>query len=72
MTERPLPRELLAPGIEERVARPLIEAVGGDPDLGRAFWAFAHGMATLELNDRFPPDANLDAAWQRGLEAFHR
>jgi AcrR family transcriptional regulator len=70
MTERPLPRELLTPGVEERAARPLIEAVGGDPDLARALWAFAHGMVVLELNDRFPSDADLDAAWRRGLRAF--
>jgi len=70
MTERPLPRELLTPGVEERAARPLVEAVGGDPDLSRAVWAFAHGMVVLELNDRFPPGADLDAAWRRGLTAF--
>jgi AcrR family transcriptional regulator len=72
MTERPLPRELLTPGVEERAARPLVEAVGDDPDLGRALWAFAHGMVILELNDRFPGDADLDAAWRRGLTAFRR
>jgi hypothetical protein len=27
-------------------------------------------MTILELNRRFPPDADLDAAWQRGLDAF--
>jgi hypothetical protein len=27
-------------------------------------------MAILELNQRFPPDADLDGAWRRGLEAF--
>ena len=29
----------------------------------RALWAFAHGMVMLELDQRFPPDADLDAAW---------
>jgi hypothetical protein len=72
MTERPLPRELLTPDVEERAARPLVDAVGGDPDLARAVWAFSHGMVTLELNDRFPPDADIDAAWRRGLTAFRR
>jgi AcrR family transcriptional regulator len=70
MTDRPLPRDLLAPGVEDRAAQPLVAAVGGDADLARAAWAFAHGMSILELNDRFPPDADLDAAWRRGLEAF--
>lgn len=70
MTERPLPRERLTPGVEERAAAPLVAAVGGDEDLARAVWAFAHGMAVLELNGRFPPGADLDAAWARGISAF--
>jgi AcrR family transcriptional regulator len=70
MTERPLPRERLVPGVEERAARPIIEAAGGDPDAARALWAFAHGMAILELNGRFPPGADLDAAWEHGIAAF--
>ena len=72
MTERPLPRERLIAGAEARAALPVVEAAGGDPDAGRAFWAFAHGMVILELNGRFPPDADLDAAWRRGLKAFRR
>jgi len=70
MTERELHRELLTPGVEARAALPLVEAVGGDADLARAAWAFAHGMTILELDNRFPPDADLDAAWQRGMAAF--
>jgi AcrR family transcriptional regulator len=69
MTERPLPRDRLTPGVEERAARPLLEATG-DRDTARAVWAFAHGMAILELNGRFPDDADLDAAWRRGIDAF--
>jgi hypothetical protein len=42
----------------------------GDPDLARAVWAFAHGMAILELDGRFPVEADLDAAWARGLATF--
>lgn len=70
MTERPLHRDRLAPGVEERAARPLVEALGGDRDRARGFWAFAHGMTILELNQRFPPGADLDAVWQRGIESF--
>lgn len=70
MTERPLRRELLVPGAEERAAAPLVRAVGGDEDTARAVWAFAHGMTILELNGRFPSGADLDAAWEAGLEAF--
>jgi AcrR family transcriptional regulator len=70
VNDRPLPRDLLADGVEERAARPVLAAVGGDPDRARAAWAFAHGMTILELNGRFPAGADLDAAWRRGLDAF--
>jgi AcrR family transcriptional regulator len=72
MTEHPLERSLLAPDIEPRAAQPVLDAVGGDPDTGRALWAFLHGMAINELNRRFPDEADLDAAWERGLSAFRR
>src|SRR5262245_9259153 len=67
MTERPLDREGLTPGVEERAQRRLVELFG---DRARAAWAFAHGMTILELNDRFPPGADLDAAWEQGIEAL--
>jgi len=70
MTERPLDREGLSPGVEDRAAAPILAAVGGDADLARAAWAFAHGMTILELNGRFPAGADLDAAWARGLDSF--
>lgn len=72
MTERPLHREGLVPGVEDRAAAPIVEAMRGDVDLARAAWAFAHGMIILELNGRFPPGADLDAAWAQGLDAFRR
>ena len=70
MTERELNRDLLAPGVEDRAGLPVYEAVGRDRDLARAAWAFAHGMTILELNNRFPPDADLEAAWARGIGTF--
>jgi AcrR family transcriptional regulator len=70
MTDKPLRRDRLAPGVEARAAAPVVRATGDDPDAARALWAFAHGMTILELNGRFPPDADLDAAWARGLDAF--
>ena len=33
-------------------------------------WAFAHGMTILELNGRFPPDADLDKAWHDGFRGL--
>jgi AcrR family transcriptional regulator len=70
MLQGPLARERLIPGSEQRAAAPVIAAVGGDGDLARAVFAFAHGMVILELDDRFPPGADLATAWARGLSAF--
>jgi AcrR family transcriptional regulator len=70
MTERALNRELLVAGSEERAALPLYRATGENLDLARAAWAFAHGMTVLELSGRFPPDADLDAAWRHGIDAL--
>jgi AcrR family transcriptional regulator len=72
MTEHELHRDLLTPGAEARTGRYVYEAVGRDTDLARAAWAFAHGMTILELDRRFPADANLEAAWSRGIDAFRR
>jgi AcrR family transcriptional regulator len=70
MMDRPLPRERLPAGLEDRAAASLVAATEGDPDAARAAFAFAHGMVVLELNDRFPPGADLTAAWKRGVDAF--
>jgi AcrR family transcriptional regulator len=70
MTNRPLDRDRLPEGVEAGAAAPIIAACGGDPDRARAAWAFAHGMTSLELADRFPSGADLDAAWRAGLAAF--
>jgi AcrR family transcriptional regulator len=71
ITSGPLPRERLRPGVEDRAAAPIL-AVTGDPDMARACWAFAHGMVILELDGRFPPGANLSAAWSSGITALER
>jgi AcrR family transcriptional regulator len=69
MNSGPLPRQHLPPGLEDRTAAPLLR-VAGTQARARAIWAFAHGMVMLELDHRFPPDADLDAAWQAGITAF--
>jgi AcrR family transcriptional regulator len=69
VTERPLPADHeLGPG--ERRGIEAVVAATGSVDGARAAWAFAHGMVHLELSDRFPPGADVDAAWRAGLEAF--
>lgn len=65
MTERPVP------GLEARVAAPLIRAAA-DPDIARAVWGFAHGMVLLELSARFPPWAKLDRTWAKAITSFER
>jgi AcrR family transcriptional regulator len=70
MTGRELPRERLVPGVEARAGLPVFHAAGGDVDRARAAWAFAHGMAMLELTNRFPPGADTQAAWRAGIDAF--
>jgi AcrR family transcriptional regulator len=69
MTERPLPRDLLPPGLESRAAAPLVHAVGS-PARARAAWAFLHGMTILALDDRFPSGDSVEPAWEEGLAAF--
>ncbi len=69
MTQRPLRREQLPEGLEERAATPL-RAVLPDENRARAAWAAAHGLAILELNGRFPPGADVDAAWAAMVTAF--
>jgi AcrR family transcriptional regulator len=67
----PCPATSLPPGLEDRAAAPLVRACGGDMDLARATWAFAHGMVILEIHGRFPDDADLAGAWKRGTRALH-
>jgi hypothetical protein len=51
---------------------PLLVAAGGNRDRARALWATAHDLVALELNDRFPADADLDAARDALVGAFGR
>jgi len=70
MTSTPLPRDELPEGLEDAAAAPVISAVHGDANRARALWAFAHGMVSLELAQRFPPGADLERAWATGLQGF--
>ena len=70
MTDQELRRDLLVPGVEQRAGLSVYRAAGEDVDRARAAWAFAHGMALLEIANRFPPGADIDAAWREGIRAF--
>jgi AcrR family transcriptional regulator len=64
-----LRRDLLPEGLEAWAAEPVVAAAGSE-SRARAVWAFAHGTTILELDGRFPLDADLDAAWEQGIRAF--
>ena len=66
---RPLRRDLVGDA-EAYAATPIIRVVGGNTDLARAFLGLAHGLVDLELNKRFPPEADIDAAWEAAIEAI--
>ena len=68
-TQGPLPREHLPEGLEAWAAEPVVRVAGSEAK-ARATWAFAHGMTILELDARFPPTADLDAAWKAGIAAL--
>ena len=69
MTSAPLPREKLPEGLEARILLPVHKVIS-DPHLARAALAFAHGMVSLELSQRFPPWSKLEKSWARALDAF--
>jgi AcrR family transcriptional regulator len=69
-TNGPLHRDRLSPGVEAAAAAPVVAAAGGDEHRARALWALAHGLVTLELAGRFPPDADLDQTWAAAIARF--
>jgi AcrR family transcriptional regulator len=66
---RPVRRDIVAE-TEAFAAAPLVAAVGGDATLARVFLGLAHGLIDLELNDHFPPGADVDLAWNTGVDAL--
>ena len=66
----PLDRDHLTPGVEDAAAAPLIRAAGGNNAAARALWGLAHGLVDLELAGRFPPGADITAAWEYAIGAL--
>jgi AcrR family transcriptional regulator len=62
MTDGPLPRAELDPAAEQDGQRELFELIP-DEHVARSAWAWAHGLLSLELAGRYPPGADVDAAW---------
>ena len=69
VNDGPLPRDLLPAGLEVGVAAPLV-SVFGDVTRTRVAWSLAHGLVSLELAGRFPPEADLDAAWAEAVRVL--
>ena len=66
-----LARGRLLRGLEEWAGNPWY-VVTGDEHLAQALWSYAHGMVTLELDERYPPGSDLDRTWSAGAAAFER
>lgn len=66
-----MPRSELPEGLEEWAGEPFF-LVTNDPHLAQALWSYAHGMAILEIDNRYPPGSELDQTWERGIQAFVR
>jgi AcrR family transcriptional regulator len=66
----PLDRDHLTPGAEDAAAAPLVRAAGGNIAAARALWGVAHGLVDLELAGRFPPGADISAAWEYAIRAL--
>jgi AcrR family transcriptional regulator len=69
MNDGELPRDLLPPGLEDAAAHPIL-TVFGKRSLARVAWALAHGLVSLELAGRFPPDADLDQVWEEAISVL--
>ena len=73
MTARPLDRDAIGPGSELAAMAGVLALFGEDEhrhDVARAAWAWVHGLVTLEIAQRFPPGADLDAAWDVLIESL--
>ncbi len=68
-TVGPLDREALPAGLEEWSGAPFFE-VTGDSHAAQALWAAAHGMASLEIDGRFPTGTAPEATWAELARRF--
>ncbi len=71
MTTSPLDRDRLTTGAEQGAMARLLalfgETAAAHPR-ARALWAWAHGLVALEIDERFPPGADLDTPWELLIE----
>jgi AcrR family transcriptional regulator len=64
-----LRRDDLVEGLEDWAGEPFL-LVMGQPYLAQVVWSAAHGMVSLELDGRYPPDSDLDHTWAEATAAF--
>ena len=64
-----LRRDELVEGLEDWAGEPFL-LVMGEPYLAQVVWSAGHGMVTLELDGRYPPDSDLDRTWAEAAAAF--
>lgn len=67
---RPLDRQRIGPEAEANAQAPLLEVTGGNIEAARAVWGLAHGLIDLELTNRFPFGADIEATWDHAINAF--
>ena len=68
-TVGPLRRDELVPGLEDWAGEPFL-LVMGEPYLAQVVWSAAHGMVSLEIDRRYPPDTDLERMWAEAQAAF--
>jgi AcrR family transcriptional regulator len=65
-----LQRDLLPQGLEASVLGQVVAAAGGSHLKARVLWAQLHGLIDLELQGRFPADADMDESWELVIQSF--
>ncbi|MDO9407094.1 TetR/AcrR family transcriptional regulator [Patulibacter sp.] len=70
MMAAPLDPGPLVRSAELVAGRALREAMQGDAVGAFTVWSFAHGLLSLELQDRLPPGADVEVLWARGIDAL--
>ena len=68
-TGGPLKRAALPEGLEEWSGAPFAR-VTADPLQAQSLFAAAHGLAILEIDDRFPPGTPLDDLWAHTARVY--
>jgi AcrR family transcriptional regulator len=68
-TAGPLDRSALPAGLEDWAGEPFF-LVTGEQHRAQALWAFAHGLALLEIDGRPQNLGTLDRTWRAGAAAF--